>query len=186
MRTQVLVLLMMGLVALVCAGVGGGRTMDPVPGFACSVKNPVDPPEIFTLRGETLIGGAFRAQCKIAVAEMGVYACLEELDHPFAPPRIVECFANSDRPVLIAPHETSVYMAAVCDYTTKHRWYQISGHAWVRRLPTSKVPIPVTERTQTIWSPRAVSFTTGSKGVVKYCHIGREDLDWRTYAWIRR
>lgn len=176
MRTQVLVLLMVGLGALMLVPYANGvdRTRSP----RCAIKNPVPPVHVMGPPDWQFIGGEFHNRCLDAVAEMGVYACLEELEDPFARPRIIECFVNRDKPVFLAPHTTSVYMAAECRFTSIRRWYQMSGYGWAISL--SQLPYRSPEYRTRLWTTPA----TGSRGVSLMCDIaGPAGVRWRDSPW---
>lgn len=120
--------------------------------------------------------GEFMNTCRRPMAQMGAYACIEELDWPQAPPRVIDCAAT--RRLGTKPNAlVSVKLRARCDYTTIKRWYRISGYGWAyftaadggapAKSPTQRTPV------QAFWMAG-----TSKSGSERYCHISREDVTW--------
>lgn len=166
---RIRLVLLVTLAALASTAVAQAHT-----GPRCAIKDPVPPPFLInSTSGVAYLVGEFLNRCVDPVLVMGTYACLEEFDFPEDPkPRLVECHANVDTPVLIAPHETNVFMAAVCDYTTIPRWYRITGYAWSISLEAE--PFKSNPTSSQKWSNAAHGASTK-----RFCHISKKGAKWK-------
>lgn len=163
------------LIVVVAGLIAAGAQAATPKGPRCAIKNP-DPPKIINAGPETFLWGEFHNKCLDPVAEMGSYACLEEREYPEGPSRVVECHANVDRPVLLVPHQTDVFLTAKCDYTTIPRYYHISGYGWA-----------ISIEAQRFRSARMTSGDWGlaqsSKATKRFCHITARNAQWRDKPW---
>lgn len=126
-------------------------------------------------------------KCFDPVAVMGTYACLEESHYPNfigEDLRVIECHANIDAPVALAPHETPVYIAAKCDYTTIPRYYRITAYAWAVGLDVIdydsrwKATDPSGRMTG-----KPISGAYVSEGTTRFCDISKKNTTWRDKPW---
>lgn len=144
-------------------------------GPRCAIKNP-DPPRLINAGVEAFLWGEAHNRCLDPVAEMGTYACLEEREYFGGPSRVVECHSNVDRPVLLVPHQTDVFLTAKCDYTTIPRYYHISAYAWAISLEAARFR-----------SARMISGDWGiaksSRSTKRFCHISARNAEWRDRPW---
>jgi len=118
-----------------------------------------------------VLSGEFLNTCRRPMAQMGAYACLEELDYPEAPPRVIDCAASR---VLAtrANAIVAVKLRAKCDYTTIRRWYRISGYGWAHFTPADGGTPAKSPRQRT----PAQSFWSADSA--RYCHISKGGVTW--------
>lgn len=148
------------------------------PADQCAVR--IEGPRITGGR-KTYLWAEFSLYCKRPMAEVGAYACLQEVEYPNDPGRPVECHAIRHRPYFEG-NEIVMTMIATCEYTTIPRFYYVSGYGWAIFLPTdggqsgrspgisSYNPL----HPSTLWR-KAIR----AKGNVRYCHISAKNMRWR-------
>lgn len=155
-------------------------------GPRCATKNFT--PLLEKRRGDlTYITGDFQNRCLDPVGMMGSYACLveREADEKFV--RLVECHANEDwlPATLKAPHMTSVFMKAVCNYTTIPRFYYMTGYGWAISLPTdgSKKYMSQSQKGVPQEFIRRYGSADNSKPTKLYCDISKKTAFWRNTSY---
>lgn len=159
------------IAVLTSAIIAAGATAAGPKGPRCAIKDPT-PPTIIGAGPRTFLAATVVNRCLDPVEQMGTFACLEELEFVDGPPRLIECHANVDQPVLLTPHETIVNLVALCDYTTIPRIYRVTGYAWAVALDQARFQ-----------SPKMTSGGYGraktSGGTKRFCHVSKKHVEWR-------
>src|SRR5690606_32432564 len=103
---KVALVMVLAALALLVAPAGSSS------GDVCAVK--AQGPRLVGTGKRAFLTGEFMNTCRRAMAQMGAYACLEELDYPQAPPRVIDCAVTRR---LATPKNAlvTVKLRALCD-----------------------------------------------------------------------
>lgn len=173
MRTGVRIWVCGVLLLLLAAGrADAAPPVSQGPADQCAVM-PEGPRIVGTLK-KTYLSGAFHAKCKRNMREVGVYACLMEIEYPGDPGRPVECVADRMFPYFMNDTLT-LTLVATCEYTTIPRFYVISGYGWGIFLPNDG-GLPA-RSPEAKGRPFKRVLTQG--GSVRYCHISAKNMRWK-------